>query len=437
MNYELFSKIVGLTTIFSSEYKKNLLIESKDFSSWELKEIIEFIYSEEEKIYVDNETIIFNEYKEPIIKSKIQIQNIKKSGKYLNELLQLLKKNIKPWVLLLDLEKIAWEYIKDNNLKSSFKWVDNYKYNISVSINDKIFHHIPWKYILKKWDLVTIDSWINYKWWITDSAFTMIVWWYNKNYKAWNMLYVLKNTLDTHIKKFKPGYNMYDFSFDFYNDIISKGFNIIKNSSWHWVWNSLHEEPNIYNWPCEYMKNIILKPWMILAIEPLITWETRIAYTDKNNKWYTKKWDIWAYFEYTILITNNWYKIISWLKDIKIPKFSISYKTKKIKIWNKNYSLEIADTKEKQEFWLMFRDKIWENDWMLFEFKKSRKLNFTMNHTFLDLDILWLDKKWQIVFLKENCKNFFDVEYENTIEINKNVKSIIELNAWEIKLNLT
>lgn len=438
MNYKIFSKIVAFTTIFSSEYKKNLLIESKDFSSWEFKEIIDFIYNEEEKILIKNNNIIFNEYKEPIIKNKIQIKNIKKSWKYLNELLEIIRKNVKPWVVLSDLEKIAWDFLKKNNIKSSFKWIYGYKYNISISINNKIYHHIPGKYILKKWDLITIDAWIDYNWWITDSAFAMIVWWNKYNYKAWYMLYILKNTLDNHLKKLKPWYNMYDFSFEFYTDIISKWLNIIKNSSWHGVWIKLHEEPNFYNWPCEYMKNIVLKPWMIFTIEPIITDKTVISYIDKQNKWYTKNWDIGWYFEYTILITNNWYKIISWPKNIIIKKPEINYDIKEIKLWNKKYFLKIAKTEEKQKLWLMFREEMKENEWMLFEFKKMQKPIFTMKNTYMDLDLIWLDKDFKIVFLKENVKSCFHSNYEENIFINTNVNFIVELLAWEIKkINLT
>lgn len=435
MNYNLFSKIVALTTIFSWDYKKNLLLETKDFSSWELEEIVKFIYAEEEKILTESKQIIFQKYENPIIKTKFQIKNIIISWKYLNKLLILLKKNIKAWISLFSLDQITEKFLKDNNLKSSFKWVDGYKYNISVSINNKIFHHIPWKYILKKWDLITIDTWIDFKWWITDSAFCMVVWWEKYNYKAQFMLYFLKNILDKHLNKLKPWYNLYDFSFDFYNDIISTWLNIIKNSSGHWVWNALHEEPWVYFWPCEYMKNIILKPWMIFALEPLITWKTQIALIDKNNKWYAEKWDIWGYFEYSILITNTWYKIISWLKKQKINKPEIKYDIKEFVLWNKKYFLQIADTIEKQELWLMFREKLDNNMWMIFDFKKMQKTNFTMKNTFINLDILWLDNDFNIIFIKENVKNCFDIYYEEIIKIDTKVKYVIELNAWELEKN--
>lgn len=435
MNYNIFSKLIIKTPIFSSEYKQNLLQEAKDFSCLELLKIVQFVYNEEEKNYINDKNIKFDDYIEPIIKTKKQISNIKKSWIYLNRLLKLLQKNIKPWIKLNYLEKLTKEFLQSNTLKGSFKWVDSYKYNISVSINNKIIHHIPNNYILKSWDLVTIDTWIDYKGWITDSAFCMIVWWFETNLFARKMLYILKKWIDEHITKLKPWYNMYNFSANFYNFIFSQSLHIIKNSSWHWVGIKLHEEPKIYNWPCEYMKNIILKPGMILAIEPLITWKTSFTLSHKKNIWFTHLWDIWCYFEYTILITEIWYEILSWPKDMVIPELKIEYETKNIFIWDKNYILEIADTNNKQTYWLMFRNELQENKWMLFQFHTSGYKTFTMNHTFIKLDIIGLNKNFEVVYLKQNIKNYFDEEYEECIHIDKKVMFVIELKSWEILKN--
>jgi methionyl aminopeptidase len=55
-----------------------------------------------------------------IIKNKEQIEHIRIAGKYLTEMLLLLKDAIEPGIVLLDLEKIAAEYLKKNNIKGTF-----------------------------------------------------------------------------------------------------------------------------------------------------------------------------------------------------------------------------------------------------------------------------------------------------------------------------
>ncbi|MEI6672643.1 MAG: hypothetical protein WCL02_04895 [bacterium] len=51
------------------------------------------------------------------IKTKQQIENIRISGKYLTELLQLLYTKAKAGISLIELEFVAEHYIKTNNIK--------------------------------------------------------------------------------------------------------------------------------------------------------------------------------------------------------------------------------------------------------------------------------------------------------------------------------
>jgi methionine aminopeptidase len=55
--------------------------------------------------------------KEIRIKDKKQIENIRKSGKYLTELLHILYHKAKAGISLIELEFVAEHYIKTNNLK--------------------------------------------------------------------------------------------------------------------------------------------------------------------------------------------------------------------------------------------------------------------------------------------------------------------------------
>jgi len=54
---------------------------------------------------------------EIIIKTKEQIEKIRKSGQYLNELLYLIKDNCKAGISLLELEDIAQDFMDKNNLR--------------------------------------------------------------------------------------------------------------------------------------------------------------------------------------------------------------------------------------------------------------------------------------------------------------------------------
>jgi methionine aminopeptidase len=58
---------------------------------------------------------------EIIIKDSKQIANIRKSGKYLTELLYKIRDAAKAGIKLIELEFIAEDFVKKNNVKGAFK----------------------------------------------------------------------------------------------------------------------------------------------------------------------------------------------------------------------------------------------------------------------------------------------------------------------------
>ena len=83
---------------------------------------------------------------EIIIKTPQQIENIRISGKYLNELLMKIAQAAKPGITLLELEFIAEDFMKRNNVRGAFK---NYKWfpaNLCLSVNDCVVPYLLYLY---------------------------------------------------------------------------------------------------------------------------------------------------------------------------------------------------------------------------------------------------------------------------------------------------
>lgn len=254
---------------------------------------------------------------EIIIKTAEEIEHIRESWRYLNKLLLLLSTKAKAWVSLLELEAIAEEYLTSNHVKWAFKWYNWYPANLCLSVNDCVVHWIPDEYVLKNGDLLKIDSGVIYKWGISDSAISLIVWWEMANPLGHKLITATKRSLDKWILKLWPGKSAYDFSLTVYNSIRDDWFAVIKTLTGHWVGKYVHEKPNIYNYPHPLMHNVIFKPWMILALEPITALTSSDVYIKKGNDWnlYCKQKDLWAQREYMILITPTGYEILSWITD--------------------------------------------------------------------------------------------------------------------------
>jgi methionyl aminopeptidase len=217
------------------------------------------------------------------------------------------KKMLKPWVNTKDINELCWKIAKENDVLCWFKYVSNYPDNVCISINDVVVH---WRIrnwiILQEWDLVTIDFWIKDKiYWInTDAAFSVIIWWNDKNPVWAKMIETCKRALDKAISKCKEWNTIWDIWHVIQKEVESAGFKIIKDLTWHSLWKTLHEKPYVYNYwnPWKWVK---IKTWMVFAIEPIIG-QTSWKIVDKWDwELYVADGSLGCQYEHTVLITNK------------------------------------------------------------------------------------------------------------------------------------
>ena len=99
--------------------------------------------------------------------------------------------------------------------------------------------------------------------------------------------------------------------------ILNDWFSVLGKLTGHGVWNKVHEKPHVYNTPNGEMKNIFFKPGMVLAIEPITAVNSTDFVSRPGNDWnlYCKNKDLWAQREYTILITEDGYEILSGITE--------------------------------------------------------------------------------------------------------------------------
>lgn len=252
-----------------------------------------------------------------IIKTPQQISNIRESGKYLTELLYKIHNASNAGMALIELEFIAEDYMKKNDIKWSFKNYNGFPANLCLSVNDCVVHGIPDEYVLKNWDLLKIDCGVTYKWWITDSAVSIVVWGELANPLAYDLMVATKKALDWWLEYIRPKKALFNYSHHIYSSVKNSGFSILEKLTWHGVWNKVHEEPFIYNIPHPSMKKIFLKPWMVIALEPITAVTSKDFDPKPWNDWnlYCKNWDLGAQREYTVLVTDNGYEILSGITE--------------------------------------------------------------------------------------------------------------------------
>lgn len=96
---------------------------------------------------------------------------------------------------------------------------------------------------------------------------------------------------------------------------------------------------------------------------------------------------------------------------------------------NKSYKLEVADTAEARQQGLSGREKLKDDEGLLFVFNQPGRQCFWMKDMKFSIDIIWLDANKKVVQLE---KNIAPSTYPNTFCAD-NAQYVIELNAGQVR----
>jgi methionyl aminopeptidase len=243
-----------------------------------------------------------------IIKSKKDIENIKKSCKLLSSLFKILEKNVVEGITPLELDNIAENFIKENKAISAFKGykvygLPPYPANLCISVNEVVVHGIPNNKQIKSGDIVSIDAGLIVDGYYSDMAKTFIVG--DVPPMVERLVEVTKKSLYLGIEQAIEGNRVGDISHAIQEYVEANGFHVVKALTGHGVGKYLHEDPQIPNYG-QPGKGPKLKNGMTLAIEPMVNIGTDEVISGRDG-WtiMSADYSYSAHFEHTILINGN------------------------------------------------------------------------------------------------------------------------------------
>lgn len=105
-------------------------------------------------------------------------------------------------------------------------------------------------------------------------------------------------------------------------------------------------------------------------------------------------------------------------------------KTRKICCNNNCFNIEIADDTESRQLWLMYRESLWLDEWMLFVYNEPWPYSFWMKNTLIPLAWIRLDSDLKIVdiILMDPCKTDECPSYKPQSQ----AQYVLEINQWLI-----
>jgi methionyl aminopeptidase len=244
-----------------------------------------------------------------ILKSEDEIKRMAESCRIVAEVLEGIKKIVKPGITTKELDGFSESYIHSKRAVPAFKGYRGYPASMCTSVNEQVVHGIPSSIKLKEGDVISLDMGVYFKGFYGDAAVTLPVGKIDGN--AERLLAVTEQALEAGVAKTVAGNRLSDISSIIQNRVESEGFSVVRNFVGHGIGRELHEEPQIPNFgkPGEGPE---LREGMTLAIEPMVnagSWEVDIL----NDGWtaVTKDGSLSAHFEHTVAVTKNGQSILT------------------------------------------------------------------------------------------------------------------------------
>ena len=209
--------------------------------------------------------------KKIILKSFDEIELMRESAQLVSKTLGLLAKEIKPGITTLYLDKIAEEFIRDNDAEPGFLGMYDFPNTLCVSPNYEVVHGIPNKKPLQDGDIISIDCGVLKNGFYGDHAYT---------FKIGEVTTEIQKLLDTAleslylgIREFKEGNRVGDISYAIQKHNESNGYGVVRELVGHGLGKDLHESPEIPNFGKKGNGKKFVNG-MVIAIEPMINMGT-------------------------------------------------------------------------------------------------------------------------------------------------------------------
>ena len=206
---------------------------------------------------------------------KEKFEKMRAAGNLASRTLDMLTDNIKPGISTDKIDKLGYEFIKDNGGFSAPLFYRGFKKSLCTSLNHVVCHGIPSDRILNEGDIINIDvtAIVNDHHGDTSRMFCVG----KTPVKANNLIDATYEAMMEAIKILKPNVKLGDIGHAIQSYVEGNGFSVVRDFCGHGVNTKFHEAPNVLHYG-EKNTGIELIPGMTFTIEPMINSKSHSRY---------------------------------------------------------------------------------------------------------------------------------------------------------------
>tara|TARA_Y100000815_G_scaffold240744_1_gene236423 strand:- start:97 stop:873 length:777 start_codon:yes stop_codon:yes gene_type:complete len=253
---------------------------------------------------------------------KESFDQIKIPGSLAAEALDEVTSYVKPGVTTAKLDKICYEFIRDNGGHSAPLYYRGFPKSSCTSVNHVVCHGIPADKYLKEGDIVNIDVTSIVNGWHGDTSRMFFVG--EVSVKSKKLVSATYNSMMKAISIIKSGIYLGDIGEAIQTYVEEKGFSVVRDFCGHGIGKIFHKPPNILHYG-KKGEGAKLETGMIFTVEPMINeglYNTKLL----KDGWtaVTKDKSLSAQFEHTVGVTNDGFEIFTKSKkNYKQPPYLI------------------------------------------------------------------------------------------------------------------
>lgn len=239
-----------------------------------------------------------------IVRSKKDLDGLRKIGKIVAQTIQEMKSKVKPGMTTKQLDDIGAEVLARYGANSAPIKMYDFPGATCISVNQEAAHGIPGERVIKPGDVVNIDVSAELDGYYGDAGQSFQI----PPYKS-VVTKLCKDTEETMwevIKQLRSGVRLNQIGFIIEREAKKRGYYIIRNLCSHGIGKSLHEEPQQIVHFFDPNEKYVLKKGQVLTIEPFLA--TKSSFVRETGDGWTlevEKGGYVAQFEHTIVITDD------------------------------------------------------------------------------------------------------------------------------------
>ena len=242
-------------------------------------------------------------------KTDAEIEKMARAGAVVADTLDLLQASAAAGVTLIELDRIAEEFITSRGGRPTFKGYRGFPGSICASPNDMIVHGIPGAYTLADGDILSVDVGVTLRGFVADSAVTLPIG--DVDPERLRLLETCQRSLFAAIEATRVGNHLSDIGHAVQTVVEDAGFSVVRSLVGHGVGRRYHEDPQVPNFGPPG-RGPVLQVGTTLAIEPMITAGSPDVYVHDDD-WSISSVDssLAAHFEHTVAITAEGPRVLT------------------------------------------------------------------------------------------------------------------------------